>query len=175
METITDNTARAWVGCLGCYNGGRLVGKWVDGIEAADTQGAGLTDSAGHCLICNADEFWVFDHEGYEGLISGECSPMEAQEKADILEGVEEGEREILRAWVANMGAADIDLDNMRECYAGEYESDEAFAYEYVESTGMLSGIPESVARYFDYEALGRDMDMGGDIWSHNGHYFWNR
>ena len=27
---------RVWVGCLGCYNAGRLVGRWVDAEDAAD-------------------------------------------------------------------------------------------------------------------------------------------
>ncbi len=27
---------RVWVGCLGCYNAGVLVGAWVDAAEAED-------------------------------------------------------------------------------------------------------------------------------------------
>lgn len=54
-------------------------------------------------------------------------------------------------------------------CYAtGEFRSEERlleeYAEEYVESTGMLDGVPETVARYFDFEAFGRDMAIGGDV-----------
>ena len=31
----------------------------------------------------------------------------------------------------------------------------------------MLSGVPEMVQRYFDFESFGRDMELGGDIWTH--------
>lgn len=174
MNTINDTTPRVWVGCLGCYNSGRLIGQWVEGTSAGDTERVSLSDSDGRCLNCGGDEFWVFDHENFGGLISGECSPMEAQEKAELLESVDDDEREVLEAWVSNIGVKNLDIDQMRECYAGEFDSDEAFAYEYVESCGLLSDIPESVTNYFDYAALGRDMDLGGDIWSFNGHYFWN-
>lgn len=177
MATYTqETTPRAWVGCLGCYNSGRLNGKWLEGTEAGDTEGAGLTNADGFCLVCGADEFWVFDHENYAGLISGECSPMEAQESAELLASVDEDEREVLEAWVSNFHirkAEDLDLDDMRSHYIGEFSSDTEVAEHIVDETGLLSEIPDSVARYFDYEAYGRDLDMGGDVWSFNGHYFW--
>lgn len=28
--------AKVWVGCLGCYNGGALVGEWFDAGEAPE-------------------------------------------------------------------------------------------------------------------------------------------
>jgi hypothetical protein len=42
-STSTTDTVRAWVGCLGCYNNGNLVGEWIDGTECADLVEAGLT------------------------------------------------------------------------------------------------------------------------------------
>ena len=32
-RTNTDTTPRAWIGCLACYNDGRLVGDWVDAVR----------------------------------------------------------------------------------------------------------------------------------------------
>lgn len=32
--TSTDTTPRVWVGCLACYNAGRLVGDWHDASDA---------------------------------------------------------------------------------------------------------------------------------------------
>ena len=60
-------------------------------------------------------------------------------------------------------------LDN----YLGEFESDEAFAWQYIDDTGMFADVPESISRYFDIEAFARDM-MINDITSQNGHYFYN-
>ena len=178
MLTDTE-TPRAWVGCLGCYNAGVLNGAWVDGEQAGDISLAVKVIeresylSVGKvtvCVVCGSDEFWVFDHENFDGLISGECSPMEAQEKAELLSSVDESERDAWRAWLAN-GMVE-DLDTMRDAYVGEYESDQAMAEEYVESTGLLSDIPESIARYFDMEAFARDLMY--DHFESNGHYFRN-
>src|SRR5436305_14737423 len=90
---------RAWIGCLACYNEGRLVGEWYDADEASDVTiervhqdggalltGLGTADayrwSPGgddapepEALVDNHEEIWVFDHEGFGGLIDGECSP----------------------------------------------------------------------------------------------------
>jgi hypothetical protein len=98
-DTIEITEPKAWVGCLGCYNSGSLNGAWVDGLEAGDISKAvkvktGAPAIYGEncpvCIKCGSDEFWVFDHEGYSGLISGECSPSEAQEKAELLVSVDE-------------------------------------------------------------------------------------
>ena len=40
------------------------------------------------------------------------------------------------------------------------------------ESTGLLHGMPETVERYFDYEAFGRDLAF--DFMEFNGYYFSN-
>jgi hypothetical protein len=38
MDTKATEVPRAWVGCLACYNDGRLVGSWMDGEEAGDRE-----------------------------------------------------------------------------------------------------------------------------------------
>ena len=172
LSTPANEIPSAWVGCLGCYNSGRLIGKWIPGNECDDLEAAGLTNSAGACLKCGADEFWVMDHEHFSGLISGECSPMEAYEAAMKLEDVEESEREVLAAWLGN--GMEFDLEEMRECYAGEFDSDTDFGWDLAEATGLLSEIPDYVANYFDMEAWSRDLLLG-DYWSFSGHYFRNQ
>lgn len=168
--TTTETTPRAWVGCLGCYNGGALVGKWLDGENCADLQAAGLTDSDERCLRCGAEEFWVMDHENYSGVLEGECSPQEAQDKAELLSTVDDNEREILIAWLGNgMG---FDLDAMREAYIGEFSTDRDMAEEYAENCDLLSTIPENLRYYFDFNSYARDLM--NDIWEFSGHYFWN-
>jgi len=170
LSTKIEEIPAAWVGCLGCYNSGRLVGKWIPGSECDDLESAGLTDSAGKCLKCGADEFWVMDHENFRGIINGECSPSEAYDAAQKLEEVEENEREILAAWLSN--GMEFDIEKMRDAYIGEYSHDEAMAEEYLENTGMLDDAPKFLARYFDYASYARDMM--NDVWEFGGHYFMN-
>ena len=167
----TEEIPAAWVGCLGCYNSGSLNGRWLPGIECDDLEAAGLTDSAGKCLKCGADEFWVMDHENFNGLIDGECSPSEAYEAAQQLEGLDESDRELLIAWLGN-GMTFTDMEEIREKYIGEYSSDGEMAEEYLESTGILNDVPEHLRYYIDFEKYGEYLMSDG--WSENGHYFYN-
>jgi antirestriction protein len=176
-DTIKSTEPRAWVGCLGCYNSGELNGAWVEGVEAGDISKAvkvkiGAPAIYGEncpvCVKCGSDEFWVFDHEGYSGLISGECSPSEAQEKAELLASVEEGESEAFTAWLA-LGMGE-DLEAMREAYIGEFSTYTELADYFLEN-GALE-IPDNILPYFDYEAYGRDLSF--DLMEQGSHYFWN-
>ena len=176
-DTLEMTEPKAWVGCLGCYNSGELNGAWVDGVEAGDISKAvklkiGEPSIYGEncpvCVKCGSDEFWVFDHEGFNGLISGECSPSEAQEKAELLASVEEEEREAFIAWLA-LGMGE-DLEAMIEAYIGEFATNTELADYFLES-GALE-IPDNIRPYFDYEAYGRDLSY--DLMGHGTHYFWN-
>jgi len=164
------DTPSAWVGCLGCYNSGALVGKWIPGSECNDLEAAGLTNSAGACIKCGADEFWVMDHENFGSVLSGECSPMEAYDAAILLESVEDYEREQWEAWLSNGMPADI--DTMRECYIGEFSNDEELGEYMVDECGLLNDMPESLRGYFDYAKYGRDLAY--DTFEAAGHYFWS-
>jgi hypothetical protein len=96
---------------------------------------------------------------------------MECYEAALKIDDVAEYERDILKAWLSN--GMDFDLDEMRECYIGEYATDEDMAQEYIESTGLLSDVPDYLARYFDLESYARDMMF--EMFEIDGHYFLSR
>jgi antirestriction protein len=70
-------------------------------------------------------------------------------------------------------------IDDAVEAYIGEAEGFNANKWlaEHLESEGILdlSGIPQELQYYFDYEAYGRDLELGGDVWESDGFYFWNR
>lgn len=171
----TDTEARAWIGSLAEYNNGRLVGAWIDldGRDEDEITEAAKAAMRPHVTMPEAqafDEMMVFDHEGIGALVGGECSIGEAVRAAEILAGVEEYEREAFDAYVSNLGPSNIDRDSVveafRDCYRGEYDSLEAFATEMLDETGALDSIPEQYRAYFDYAAYGRDMRLGGDVWT---------
>ena len=87
-----------------------------------------------------------------------------------LLDATENYEEEVVVACYELFSSVD---DNYLELYLGEYDSDLAFAWQYIDDTGMFADVPESISRYFDIEAFARDM-MINDITSHNGHYFYN-
>jgi antirestriction protein len=185
--TTTTTTPRAWVGCLGCYNNGSLIGKWLEGESCADLEGAGLAKiethgdyTAARCVRCGGDEFAVMDHEGYGDLLGGECSPIEAQNMAQAIATIEgEGlDIEAVAAYANNMHLDVANFDEWRDDYEGAYIGELSvtdYAEQYISECGLLDGVPANIAAYFDYESYGRDLILGGDIWEHEGHLFWNR
>lgn len=183
--TTTTATPKAWVGCLGCYNNGALIGKWLEGESCADLEGAGLAKietygdyTAARCVRCGGDEFAVMDHEGYGDLLGGECSAPEAQAVALAIATIEGAglNIEAVAAYAANMSLDVANFDDWQgdyeDAYLGEYDSVHDYAVEYVESCGLLHGVSDNIARYFDYDAFARDLEH--DIWQHGGHLFLN-
>lgn len=69
----------------------------------------------------------------------------------------------------------DPQVEDAAECYAGEFHSVRDFAENFADEIGLLDKMPDNLWAYFDYEAYGRDLMMGGDVWQENGFWFWSR
>lgn len=171
--TVTDTAPRAWVGCLACYNDGRLVGEWVDAEDAAVSVADpdwclavhGPAIAAGE-PVSDHEEWWVMDHEGLP-MIDGECSPLEATRWADWLSEVEEWQRGAVLAWV-DLGTYSTDTDGLPilsdfdDAYCGEWDSFREYAEDLAESCGYLPSGDDVRAnpllRYIDWDAWTRDL-----------------
>lgn len=156
-----DTDARAWIGCLSCYNSGRLIGEWYPAREAGDISTDALHIDAGTVARVSCEELWVMDHEGLP--ISGECSPTEAQAWGDLLDEVDEWQRAAFLAWVreGNYSHGSDGLPTVSEfedAYAGEFASFREFAENLADDTGMLSEVPDEIAAYFNWSAWTRDL-----------------
>ncbi len=155
-----DTTPRVWIGCLACYNEGRLVGDWYDAITADEITTYDIHGA--HSRADSHDELWVMDHENIP--VKGEMSPADAAAWGRCLAEVDEHLRPALIAWVESSdyvteGNSDLPcIPDFIERYCGEWESFNDYVEDLVESTGMLSDIPEEVARYFDHAAFARDL-----------------
>ncbi|NIJ81204.1 antirestriction protein ArdA [Xanthomonas cannabis] len=125
--------------------------------------------------VPSAEEYAVHDSEDLPaGFRDTEHPDLVAlMERLQELEDLSDDEREAFDAFCAAEG--DEDVETFRERYIGEFNSWAEVAEHTVEDGGLLEGVPESVARYFDFAAYGRDMELGGEAYESNGHYFWNR
>ncbi|MGJ9705150.1 antirestriction protein ArdA [Actinotignum sp. GS-2025b] len=147
----------AWVGCLACYNAGVLRGVWA----YAEDAGA-VTPEDIHEWETDHEELWCFDTEGLPCDV-GEIPPSVAQEWGELFEEVGEPLWPALVAWFES-GSPSLDTHGLpsasefEDSYRGEWDSFEDFAWDYVENSGLLEGVPEEVARYFDIDAYQRDL-----------------
>jgi len=143
---------RIYVACLAAYNNGILHGRWIDATQdAADIQSE-VREMLAASPIAGAEEWAIHDYEGFEGAQVSEYEGFERVAE--------------LAAFIAEHGALggkliehySCDLNDarraMEDSYFGEYPSVADFAQE---STENAHDIPEALAPYIDYAAMGRD------------------
>ena len=176
------------ISCMSCHNEGRGLGQWVTAEQAAAEldaeaityggQGEAMTYGSGAgfvgCKRCGGDEWEMVDLEnvphGLRDLRAFYTNAAELAELDDL------DTLEIFAGWF-NAGGH---IDNLAELieehesrYRGEWDSMRAYAEDFAESTGMLQGLPDHLARYFDFDAFAHDLDMdhyheGGHVWAAN-------
>lgn len=155
--TATDTTPRVWIGCLACYNAGRLVGDWHDASDADE-----VTTADVHGRDSSHDELWCFDLENIP--VRREMSPSEAAEWGRVFYEVDEHQRAALYAWVAggdyvSEGAGGLpSASDFEERYAGHWDSFDDYARQLADDIGLLSDVPEGIASYFDWQSWTRDL-----------------
>ena len=97
MTTTTAPAMRVWIGCMSCYNSGRLVGEWFNATAADEVAIADVhRGSGGSRASCR--ELWCLDVDDMP--VHREMSPAEAAEWGRVVEEVDEHLRPALIAWV---------------------------------------------------------------------------
>jgi antirestriction protein len=113
------------------------------------------------------------DHEGFEGLLDGECSPMEARRLGELYDEIERAGYPVgaVAAW--RVETESEDLDDFADEYQGEYESEVDFAQETAESIGAIPEDASWPTACIDWEQAARELMMdyasepapGGRVW----------
>jgi len=177
------NTPKVYVGTYGKYNSGSLFGKWFDLSDYANAQ-----EFYKDCYKYHRNEFlpelMFQDWEHIPSFLISECGLHE--DTFRYFEAISEMDDQRAEAfelycsniisWPSKGNELDETLKGFNEAYQGYYggavkDPKTEFAYQYMEDIGLLSGVPQMLERYFDYEAFGRDMFLG-DYSEYEGHIF---
>lgn len=161
FATPQNEQPRIYVACLAAYNNGYLHGAWIDAAQEPwaiyDEVQAMLAASS----IAGAEEWAIHDYEGFGGVRIEEYSSFEHVS--------------VLASFIAEHGALGAalldhysgDLDEAREAledrHLGEYGSLAVYVQEVTEET---TTIPSSLRYYIDYQAMARDAEMNGDLFT---------
>ena len=167
-ESFETPYLKAFVTNLGKYNEGELVGEWVefpidedDFEEVLKRIGIGSTDEFGQPY----EEWFVTDYEcnlnGFDWSDFGEYpSYDELQEFAEMIASVDDAEA-VSNAYevTGDLREAIDGLDSGDIVYYPGITSYSDMAYELIDMMGGVETFDkEAIERYFDYEALGRDL-----------------
>lgn len=168
---MTDTVVppRVWIGTLGLHNAGHLIGAWFDAVDAPQDVWDWMRSPKIEPQVRPfkddeiGEELWCFDHEGFPpAALSEECSPMEASRVAEVLEDLG-SEADAYCAWVDTFRpASDFgdDVDEFRDAYAGEWDSERDFAENLAEELGLLPREHTWPTSYIDWDQATRDLFM---------------
>lgn len=161
MTTSANYQPRAWVGCLACYNSGRLVGQWYDADEAEDDI-AQIHKDGGYAGPCDGEEPWCFDTENLPG---GEMDPATARKWGAMYEKLDND-----AAWPAFLAYAanhhtDLygmpEIEDFTDAYQGRWDEFSDYAHHYAEETALQQGWPDEAILHFNWDSYAESLEQG--------------
>lgn len=167
MSTILN----IWIGNLGKYNEGELKGGWIELPVSEETLETFIREEVG-CVLDSQEahermmageevyeEFFIADYESDYFTVGEWDNVWKLNKKAEEIANLSIWEEKVLKAAVEWLGdeALEHDIDDF--VFIEGIENNRDLAYYYVEETGMLHGVPDEIARFFDYEAYGEYLE----------------
>lgn len=161
---------RGYVANLGRYNEGQLIGEWVtfpvDEDEWNETlERIGISDEPDENGRIY-EEFFFADWDCWCDFGFGEYEDVDhINEIAESTDNLNSFEEEALESMIDYSFDPEEALDKIADgdvLFYFDCDTMEDVAYEVVAQTGMLAGVDDTIARYFDYEQYGRDLDATG-------------
>lgn len=164
---------RIYLTNLGKYNEGMLIGEWVD-LPVSEEELEKVFKRIG--INDEYEEYFITDYESdIDGVKVGEYENIDdLNELAEALEDLDSEEENVLSVMLEDGCTFEEALEKIKDRdYMVYYNCDsmEDVAYQVVEESGLLDGVPEKVARYFNYEAYGRDLELEGTFYQINNAY----
>lgn len=143
------------------YNEGTLIGEWID------LPCEGLKKVLDKISNNDKDELFISDYEtDISGLKVAEYEDiLQLNEIAEEIDNFSDEEVIALQAYLEQYNDIEQALEEVRQGnYTIYYDCDDMsdVAYQVVNESGLLDGVPETIKGYFDYEAYGRDIDIEG-------------
>ncbi len=155
-----NNEMKIYVADLAAYNNGKLHGVWIDALQDIDDIYEQVHDMLRQSPEPFAEEYAIHDYEGFEGYSVSEYEGLEAVHTIACFLIEHEGYGAELLNYAGDIESAQRLYD---EAFQGEYCNLEDYARTFTEETQEL---PNNLAYYIDYERMGRDMELTGDIFT---------
>ncbi|PXX08223.1 antirestriction protein [Nitrosomonas ureae] len=165
---------RIYIADLAAYNNGKLHGVWINACDDLDAIRTQINEMLATSPEGFSEEYAIHDYEGFGGYTLSEYEGIDAaHDIACFIAEYPDFGGELLNLFGGDLEEARTAAE---ENYCGCYKSLADYAQELTQET---TKIPETIAYYVDYERMGRDMDLNGDIFTietgyETIHLFWN-
>ena len=158
---MTSTNARIYVACLAAYNNGYLHGVWIDAAQDPSTISAAVQQMLTASPVAGAEEWAIHDFEGFGSIRIEEYASFErVSELAAFLAEHGALASALLDHYSGDLGEAEEALSDR---YIGAYASLADYVQELTEETVT---IPASLRYYIDYQAMARDAELNGDLFT---------
>jgi antirestriction protein len=188
---------RFYAACLASYNAGTLHGAWIDASDDVDTMQEEISamlrasphpnilveDPATGEEVPSAEEYAVHEYDGLPSSLGEHpgldyiAAYVELLETADDRDIPEDVVAELVEG--SDLAGIDRAKDAIDDDFQGRFDSLEAWAYDFEDTSGGLTDVPDRFHNYIDFAAIGRDAEIGGDIRAIRSggslYVFWNR
>ncbi len=161
MTNVSDSSPHIYVACLAAYNNGYLHGAWIDADQDADQIRDEIAAMLARSPVEDAEEYAIHDYEGFAGVSISEYAGIAT---VALMAGFI-AEHGTLGAGLLEQFSGDIDQaeSTLEDCYHGQFAS----LADYMEElTTETLTIPEALRYYVDWQAMARDADMSGDLFT---------
>ena len=148
---------RIYVACLAAYNNGYLHGEWIDATQEPEDIQKEVNEMLKKSPIADAEEWAIHDYEGFGSYNLSEYAGFD--EVSRLAKIFEKYDSEVFNALLSEYSCIDEAIDAIENRYAGCYESLSDYAMH-----THREEIPKSLKGYIDYAAMGRDIEVSGDI-----------
>ena len=160
MQTIEQNKPSIWAGSLSAYVSGALLGDW---LAPEDYQTYDDFDKAIKKVTKNADEVAIMDYDNCPDF--GEYPCIESLYDFIVASKESYIPFEALKKYAENQHISEPEdyiniIAEAEDSYCGIWDSFQEYSDDFVDSTGMLSGVDKSVSMYFDCNAFARDLEL---------------
>jgi antirestriction protein len=163
MSRSKHDAPRIYVADLAAYNAGRLHGEWIDATQDPDQIHEEIQAMLKKSPEPDAEEWAIHDFENFGGL---QLSESEDMDKVSQVAKLIEEHGPLFAEVVSHFGGTqylDDAVEAMEENYQGGYDDLADWAEQFAKDTGASM---ENYENYIDWERVGNDAEMGGDIFT---------
>jgi len=166
----TNHTPRIYVASLSDYNAGRLHGCWMDANQPVEDIRGEIARMLAQSSEPPAEEWAIHDYENFGTL---RLSEFEDLERLAEIAGLMDEHGLLFAELVSHIGDTS-NVDEARRCmeeaYRGAFDSLADYAGDFIEEcySEQLKDLPDFIRHHIDYDGIGRDLELGGDIFTVN-------
>jgi antirestriction protein len=161
-------TPRIYVASLADYNAGRLHGRWIDANQPAEAIHEQIRQMLAESKEPIAEEWAIHDYENFGDLNLSEFEDIDRVAEVASLIRKHGPVFASLLGYLGGTSSVEEACRYMADGYRGPFESLTEYAEQMTEYcySDVLRDLPEFIHYHIDYEGIGRDMELGGDVFT---------